>query len=324
MGNDGDIVVPVASALADDRQGALHAGPGAGSTTLNCGSIPASDISWYHESLSLKAPAPPVTCWHLTETTDARWQGDTITAIKAYLAARLTPPCTSAALSSALRAANEPLLLPGNWVVQDYACQSGYALAELGGNGYPVDAVFKQQGASWTFVYVLGEFNYCLTEQNGSIIHSCKGGPSQALLQSLTQKANSSSVTPEFYVHNGYELGSLYKYPDFPARIGLNNGAYLSSLQWTQVGPRSATATGTLNVNNCIPGCAAGTYVQYSVRLLASDPRQCNVAVYAPYSDVSQEVRAYVFNQIQVAALSGNPPSAYVGTSPPDLPPACG
>jgi hypothetical protein len=98
----------------------------------------------------------------------------------------------------------------------------------------------------------------------------------------------------------------------------------LSGLQWMQVGPGSATATGTLNVNNCIPDCAAGTYFQYSVRLLASDPRQCNVAVYAPYSDVSQEVQAYVFNQIQVAALSGNPPSAYVGISPPDLPPACG
>jgi hypothetical protein len=102
--------------------------------------------------------------------------------------------CTSAVLSSALRAANVPLVLPENWVVQDYACQSGYALAELGGIGYPVDAVFKQQGASWTFVYVLGEFNSCSTEQNGSIIHGCKGGPSQALLQSLIHQASTSSL----------------------------------------------------------------------------------------------------------------------------------
>jgi hypothetical protein len=105
----------------------------------------------------------------------------------------LTAPCRSAALSGALRAANVPLLLPENWVVQDYACQNGYALAELGGIGYPVDAIFKQQGASWTFVYVLGEFNSCATEQNGSIIHGCKGGPSQALLQSLIHQANPSS-----------------------------------------------------------------------------------------------------------------------------------
>jgi serine/threonine protein kinase len=104
----------------------------------------------------------------------------------------LTPPCTSAVLSSALRAANVPLVLPENWVVKDHACQSGYALAELGGIGYPVEAVFKQRGASWTFVYVLGEFNSCSTELHGKIIHSCKGGPSQALLRSLNLQANPS------------------------------------------------------------------------------------------------------------------------------------
>ena len=127
-------------------------------------------------------------------------------------------------------------------------------------------------------------------------------------------------TTPEFYVHNGYELGSLsVSSPNFPARIGLNNGAYLSGLQWTQLGTSSVTATGTLNVNNCNPSCAGGSYVQYSVRLVASDPQQCNVAVYPPSSDASQEVRAYVFNQIQVAGLSGNPPAAYLGTSPPGI-----
>jgi serine/threonine protein kinase len=102
-------------------------------------------------------------------------------------------PCTSAVLSSVLRAANVPLVLPENWVVQHYACQSGYALAELGGTGYPVDAVFRQQGTSWTFVYVLGEFNSCQTEQNGNIVRGCKGGPSQALVQSLTHQASTSS-----------------------------------------------------------------------------------------------------------------------------------
>ena len=32
------------------------------------------------------------------------------------------PPCTSAVLTSALAAANEPLVLPQHWVVQDSAC----------------------------------------------------------------------------------------------------------------------------------------------------------------------------------------------------------
>jgi pimeloyl-ACP methyl ester carboxylesterase len=89
IGNAGDFIVPVASALADAQQAALHAGPGANNTTVNCGTIPVNDKSWYSQSLSLKALAPPVTCWHLTETTDARWQADIIAAIKAYLAARL-------------------------------------------------------------------------------------------------------------------------------------------------------------------------------------------------------------------------------------------
>ena len=113
--------------------------------------------------------------------------------VRITTAASAPPPCTSAALFSALSAADEPLVLPQNPVVQNHACQSGYALAELGGNGYPVDAVFKQQGSSWVLVYVLGEFNSCLTEQNGNIIRSCKGGPSQALLQSLIHQASTSS-----------------------------------------------------------------------------------------------------------------------------------
>jgi len=129
--------------------------------------------------------------------------------------------------------------------------------------------------------------------------------------------------TPEFYVHNGIELGSLYKYPDFPASIELDNHDGITSIHWTHVGPSSATATGTLNVDNCTPSCAGGTYVQYPVQLTASNPMHCTVAVYQQYSDVSHPVAAYVFNKIQVTALSGNPPSYLVG-SPGALPPACG
>jgi hypothetical protein len=88
--DDGDLVVPVTSALADAQQGALHAGPGAGSTTIDCGSVPLQFLDeWSAASAALKAPAPPVTCWHLTETTDARWQADIITAIKAFPATGL-------------------------------------------------------------------------------------------------------------------------------------------------------------------------------------------------------------------------------------------
>jgi hypothetical protein len=80
--------------------------------------------------------------------------------------------------------------------VQNHACQRGYALADLGGNGYPSAAIFRQQGASWMFVYVLAEFNYCQTEQHGKMIHSCKGGPSQALLKSLYNQLHQAIPPP--------------------------------------------------------------------------------------------------------------------------------
>src|SRR5580692_2446548 len=122
-------------------------------------------------------------------------------------AASVTPPCTSAALSSALRTANAPLVLPQDWVVQSHACQRGYALADLGGNGYPSEAIFRQQGASWMFVYVLAEFNYCQTEQHGKTVHSCKSGPSQALLQSLYRQLHQVIPPPvsagELFGHHG-------------------------------------------------------------------------------------------------------------------------
>jgi hypothetical protein len=77
-----------------------------------------------------------------------------------------------------------------------------------------------------------------------------------------------------------------------------------------------------LNANNCTPNCASGTNVQYSVKLLASDPQHCTVAVYKQYSSVAQEKKAYVYNKLQLKALGGNPPSYLVGSTP-TLPPAC-
>src|SRR5215468_3618296 len=70
----GDIAVPVDSALADAKQGALYAGPGANRVTVPCGSVSVTQVpGWLRKSVGNLAPAPPVTCWHLTETTDAVW-----------------------------------------------------------------------------------------------------------------------------------------------------------------------------------------------------------------------------------------------------------
>jgi hypothetical protein len=127
---------------------------------------------------------------------------------------------------------------------------------------------------------------------------------------------------PEFYVHNGYELGSIYRYPDFPRTIGLDNHDSISALRWAQATPTGITATGTLNVLNCTPDCPSGTYVTYPVELIVSDPQHCTVNVYQPYSDQFKAEEAYVYNTIYAKALSGNPPSHFVGNAQ-ALPPAC-
>lgn len=127
---------------------------------------------------------------------------------------------------------------------------------------------------------------------------------------------------PDIYIHNGFELGSLDKYPKYPAAIGLDNVDSLTGLQWVHMTPTVATANGVLNYNSCVPACAAGHYVHYSVELTASDPTHCTVAVYAPHSDVSSRVPAYVFNKLRLTAVSGNPPAEFMGSIA-ALPPAC-
>jgi len=141
------------------------------------------------------------------------------------------------------------------------------------------------------------------------------------------------STTPEFYVHNGYELGSLYRYPIFPSVIDLDNTDSITGLKWTRVSPTSANAAGTLHSDNCKPNCAAGTVLTYPVELAASNPQRCTVKVYYNGTDPgidqgglnngsSRTVSAYVFDKTYVQVLSGNPPSYLVGNSP-TLPPAC-
>jgi hypothetical protein len=122
-----------------------------------------------------------------------------------------------------------------------------------------------------------------------------------------------AQAAPALYVHNGITLGALFNYPKYPATIGLDNQDYLSGLHWTAASPGGVTATGTLNVNNCTPDCASGSDVKYPVELIAFAPQRCPVAVYQQYSAVPKQENAYVFNKIQLKALSGNPPADLVG-----------
>jgi pimeloyl-ACP methyl ester carboxylesterase len=149
-----------------------------------------------------------------------------------------------------------------------------------------------------------------------------QAGPMLPTMPTTTTTPTPTSQVPEFYVHNGYELGSIYQYPNFPTSIGLDNHDSISALRWAQPSQTGITATGTLNVDNCTPDCASGTYDSYPVELVVSAPQHCTVNVYQQYSDKFNSEQAYVYNTIYVKALSGSPPSYLVGNTQ-ALPPAC-
>lgn len=145
----------------------------------------------------------------------------------------------------------------------------------------------------------------------------------QAVLTAIRAQVNdallpgSASVTPEFYVHTGYEPGTIYRDPNFPAEISFNRSAYISGMKWTQIGPLGATATGTLNTYDPTSGGIAA----YPIQINATDPRQCLVTVYPHgYPGPTQTIEADIFGNVSLVALQGS--------SPPDfstytLSPAC-
>jgi hypothetical protein len=182
----GDVIVPVSSALADAEQGALHSGPGAGRTTVDCGTISVPEIhGWIDASVSKLAP--PVTCWHVSETTDAVWQGDVIAAIKAALRGL----CTPAAIDTAL-AAKDPAHAAQRTLAA-HACAGKWAVAEVHqpqtlSNGSAVQvtafAVLTQTDSGWRSEG-LGD-GTCL-----AVPGTCPGAalPPPAVLRLLLRKA---------------------------------------------------------------------------------------------------------------------------------------
>jgi len=75
---------------------------------------------------------------------------------------------------------------------------------------------------------------------------------------------------------------------------------YLSGLAWTTWGPRLASATGTENINDCVPYCAAGHFRRYPVDVVlwgskaAGPGRQRYTKITMLYPGVHP---AYVHNQ---------------------------
>lgn len=196
--NDGDAVVPVPSALAEAQSSPGHDRRGAKSIVVNCGSVPINlAVPWSLETIALKAPAPPVSCWHLTETTDSRWQSDITAAIQPAAQALSLRACTPAALLTAM-AAKDPTGATGRKIVA-YACKSGWAVTEVHqpltlSTGSVVQdtgfAVLRQKEAGWTDEGI-GD-GTCL---NPGV---CSGYslPAPALLAALLKKAGISVPAP--------------------------------------------------------------------------------------------------------------------------------
>jgi pimeloyl-ACP methyl ester carboxylesterase len=155
----GDGIVPVSSALAEAQSSAGHDRPRAKSITVNCGSIPLKEITaWTAATAALRAPAPPVTCWHLTETTDPAWQADVVSAIQPVAKALSLMACTPAALTKGLLAAN-PQLNGYSWKLTLSACEVGWAVAEVYAPAVGYGTAFLRLTTSGWSSAPLGEVN---------------------------------------------------------------------------------------------------------------------------------------------------------------------
>ena len=273
-------------------------------------------------------------CFHTNEPDNQALLDNIISTIKqqsliptaAPGAAVVSAPCTPAAMVSAIKAAHSAVLGSTEWDLSSYACESGYASVGITPvpYGLPVGAFLKQQGRIWEVIYGPTE-GICLGQPPTGSCEGFKQPIPLSLQQSLGSLSRAGEL-PELYIHNGYELGSLSGYPNLPAFIGLNNVDGLSGLDWTQVNPDSASATGQLNLNNCKPDCASSTsFSTIQIRLRASHPEQCNVTFYTQGNNGPQQEMADVFDQLQVTAVNETPlPSWLTGPSPQDLPLACG
>jgi pimeloyl-ACP methyl ester carboxylesterase len=325
----GDLVVSEASALDDapptspahPGTSAQHPGHGAGAVTVPCGTVSVATLA------GVGPPVPPsVTCWHNTETTNATWQADVLSAISDAVTAFGPAPCTAAAMVSAINAAHSPNAGPGQWYLNSYACASGYASVVVSPvpSGLDIGAFLKRQGGAWKVIFGPTE-GICLAQQPTGICQGFKQ-PIPLSLQRKLAQLSAAGQLPELYVNNLEEPGALFGYPNFPSSIGLSPTDSLSKLDWSQVSPSGATATGSLNLNNCAPSCAASTsFTTVPIRLQASKPRQCTVYVYPQGISTPQQSGAYVFDQLEVTAVNGAPlPAGLSGRSPFDLPAACG
>lgn len=118
---------------------------------------------------------------------------------------------------------------------------------------------------------------------------------------------------PEFYYASAVLPEYLYASPSYPKRLGINNVDWIDIEKVNAWGPDSMTMTGVLNYNDCKPACAGGQMFTFPVQVVATAPQKCTVQVNVSGSTTRQE--AFVYSQININALSGNPPAFLLGGS---------
>jgi eukaryotic-like serine/threonine-protein kinase len=234
-------------------------------------------------------------------------------------------PCTRSAVTRAVAPSmNSPREGGVKWAVGSYACRAGYSVVDIDVvQGLDVVAVLMQQGSSWKPVYGPTE-GLCIEPVDLQFCPDHKLPLPRQVLQSL-EIVIARSPQADLYVNTAFTPGELYPYPSGPPSIGIDNHDSMTKIQWAADNQGDLVGTATLNYDNCNPDCAGGSLETFPVKITASNPRKCTVAIYPNgLGDPSQTIQAEVFGQIDIQALQGSPPSFLVGdavlqpcTSPP-------
>ncbi len=148
------------------------------------------------------------------------------------------------------------------------------------------------------------------------IVAACTSSASPRPATTTTPSTAPSS--PALYVSTGATPGSLYAWPGFPRRTWYDNHDFIAGLSWTMTSPASASGVGTFHLDTCDPDCAAGSYKNYGIALMASQPESCAVHLYDISSGANRTKRAYVYVRLKARITSGDSPSFV-----PSFPPGC-
>jgi pimeloyl-ACP methyl ester carboxylesterase len=273
-------------------------------------------------------------CFHVTLPIDPHAADQIVPVLQQWrgtlLAAAAKARCTRSAMTSAVAPAmNAPTMGGVQWSVGAYACQDGYALVDINVvTGLPPVAVLKLDGASWKLVFGPRE-DLCLAPPDPQECPNHQLPLPLPVLNALEAAITSqqtapaspppsvspspSSPLPDFYYANAVLPETLYVSPTYPKELAIDNHDGIAIQAMDAWSPTSMTMTGVLSYDECRPDCAAGPTVTFPAQVVATAPHTCTLQVDQQGSTLPE--KAYVYSDITVKALSGNPPAQLVGNS---------